>query len=70
MKKAVLTETARGLEIAGYGLIGEHFNSCGPYGASTGLFKTCATVTPVTEIADSLGVELFYLTGQPVPRCL
>ncbi len=70
MQKALLTTTARGLEIAGFGLIGQYRQSCGPFGTSTGLFKTCKTVTPLTEIADRLGVTLIGRNGQPVPRYL
>lgn len=70
MQKALLTTTARGLEIAGFGIIGEYRQSSGPYGESTGMFTTCETVTPLTEIADRLGVSLINRNGQPVPRYL
>ena len=70
MKKALAVETARGIEIAGIGLIGEYRQSVGPYGESTGLFKTCETCCPLTEIADRLGIQLINRNGQPVPRYL
>lgn len=51
--------------------MGEHGNSVGPYGNSTGIFCEAKSTCPITEWADKNGVQLFwYSTLQPVSRCL
>lgn len=44
-------------------------NSYGPYGCNTGMFLGCETTTPLTEIAEKMGVQLITETGKAVCGC-
>lgn len=44
-------------------------NSYGPYGCNTGMFFGCETTTPLTEIAEKMGVQLITETGKAVCGC-
>ena len=49
------------------GVIDNNF-SFGPYGSSTGKFQSCETTSPLTEVAEKMGVELIYPDGKPVQK--
>jgi len=45
-------------------------NSYGRYGCNSGMFLECETTTPLTEIAEKMGVELVDVQGKPIAKCL
>lgn len=44
-------------------------NSYGPYGCNSGMFRDCQTTSPLSEIAEKLGIELIDDLGKPIAKC-